>query len=631
MLELRVGTRHKAKTAKRLGLNIEVHDGEDQSNLWDWLADSGAQAVREFHPEQSLRKEDAPTDRWDSVTDLTSFQAFRQSLAADPETEIPWDTYLFDTVVKWMGIPDKIVEHVTKVGPEPVCSLGFSPTSYRESLINDLYAEALSDELIHWSAAAAAYEYYLAEIYRYATRHNVRYYSLRNEPEWSSAKAFYLPPELDKFQKRLRDLVTCRDPDAYAVYGRALGLQVAAMARIARWAADDVQVILQERGQSLPILIAGPTSGMLWEPLWAHAKPYADICNYHVYAVTPVAHDRLSREVARQTQGKLQAITEFGRQGGPMKVEDFLFSLDRSLEAARVIMTALQLSKPDDPDYEFLTFYLFAGPSTHRNFKQLVYGDMNMLNWFGPDKALRQRGDNWYPTFDELQIRWATPAYAMYRMLARNTSTAVGQTEPCPVLDSGNQFPWDADVSATGHYESLIVDQGDRLIVNLLNPCEDTIHDLRIMLNEHADRFPYAVVRVCDIDKRDEVIAWHTGRVAIDLPGQTFIQIIYLKDDLASATDLRIEEETYTPGSLDTGLALHQTTRLRAIAQIAGRSVDITELNVLWSSSEPEYVRMEQGGLVQRLRASEGPVTLTAQILNGPSAEVTLQPHDPDL
>lgn len=627
MLELRIGTRHKAKTAKHLGLNIEVHDGEDATNLWDWLADSGAQVVREFHPEQSLRQADAPTATWDAVTTLAAFQAFRQGLAADPDTTIPWETYLFDQPIKWMGIPDKIVEHVAEVGPEPICSLGFSPTSYPVSLVNDLHAESLSDELINWSAAAAAYEYYLAEIYRYATRHNVRYFSLRNEPEWSSAKAFYLPPELDSFQSHLRDLVTCQDPDAYAVYGRALGLQVAAMARIARWAADDVQAVLEQRGQPLTIRIAGPTSGMLWEPIWAHAKAYADICNYHVYAVTPVAYDRLSREVARQTQGKLQAITEFGRQGGPMKVEDFLFSLDRSLEAARVIMTALQMAKPDDPDYEFLTFYLFAGPSTHRNFKQLVYGDMNMLNWFGPDKALRQRGDNWYPTFEELQIRWATPAYALFRMLARNTSAAAGKTGPCPVLDAGNPFPWDADHSAVGHYETLIVDQGDRMIVNLLNPQEDPIRDFRILPYEHADRFPYAVVRVCTMDKRDEVVAWHTGPVSLDLLGQSFVQIIYLKEDLAAATDLRIEEETYTPGTLDTGLALHQTTRLRAVALLAGRPVDLTELNIVWSSSDPESVRIEQGGLVQRLRASEGPVTLTARILNGASAEVILQPQ----
>ena len=32
---------------------------------------------------------------------------------------------------------------------------------------------------------------------------------------------------------------------------------------------------------------------------------------------------------------------------------------------------------------EYLAFYLFHFPSTHRNYKHLVYGDMNFFDWTG--------------------------------------------------------------------------------------------------------------------------------------------------------------------------------------------------------------------------------------------------------
>ena len=40
---------------KRLGVNVEVQDHQEESNLYDWLADSGAQVIRSFHPERTLR------------------------------------------------------------------------------------------------------------------------------------------------------------------------------------------------------------------------------------------------------------------------------------------------------------------------------------------------------------------------------------------------------------------------------------------------------------------------------------------------------------------------------------------------------------------------------------------------
>lgn len=123
---------------------------------------------------------------------------------------------------------------------------------------------------------------------------------------------------------------------------------------------------------------------------------------------------------------------------------------------------------------------------------------------------------------------------------------------------------------------------------------------------------------------RDKAAAWFSGDVVIDVPAMSVVQLIFTPDDLSAATELQIREETFTPGSIVEGLRLYQTTRLRAIARYGDFLVDVTNLNAVWESSQPEYVRVDSCGLVQRLRMSDGPVTIRAKILNGPSAEVIL-------
>jgi len=92
---------------------------------------------------------------------------------------------------------------------------------------------------------------------------------------------------------------------------------------------------------------------------------------------------------------------------------------------------------------------------------------------------------------------------------------------------------------------------------------------------------------------------------------------------LHQATGLRLEETTTTPGAL-AALGLHQTTRLRAVAEVAGVTVDCSTTNVVWSSSFPELVRVGQGGLVQRLRTTARTVEITAAMPGAGSVTLTV-------
>jgi hypothetical protein len=111
------------------------------------------------------------------------------------------------------------------------------------------------------------------------------------------------------------------------------------------------------------------------------------------------------------------------------------------------------------------------------------------------------------------------------------------------------------------------------------------------------------------------------GRVTLDLPPESLTQVIFVKEDLAKVEELRIEEETATPGDCR-ALGLHETTRLRASGRIGEKWIDLSELNVTWSSSAPEEVKVYQGGLTQRVSLRLAAVTLTAKTLNGVGSKV---------
>lgn len=82
-----------------------------------------------------------------------------------------------------------------------------------------------------------------------------------------------------------------------------------------------------------------------------------------------------------------------------------------------------------------------------------------------------------------------------------------------------------------------------------------------------------------------------SGFLAILLPPESVIQVILTGPEFAEVETLRIVEKTVTPGNCRDGFALHQTTRLRAIASIHGQPVDLTDMNVHWHVDSPTASR----------------------------------------
>ncbi len=73
-----------------------------------------------------------------------------------------------------------------------------------------------------------------------------------------------------------------------------------------------------------------------------------------------------------------------------------------------------------------------------------------------------------------------------------------------------------------------------------------------------------------------------------------------------------------------------ETTRLRALGKLGDEWVDLSDLNVEWTSTEPALVAIYQGGLVQRLHASTKEITLTAKTLAGVAASGVIIPASPN-
>ncbi len=595
----------RCRAPKHLGLNVEVFDHAGRSNLWDWLADSGAAVARVFHPERSLRRAEAPTARWDAVVDATAFEAFRQDLLVDPERTIPWETYLFMDPLPWLGVPDEIVKGVLAVGAQPICSLGFDPRSYPHPLVRDLTAATADAAGIDWRAAAAAYEYYLAEVWRYTSGHGVRYYSMHNEPDWLGTRNFYLPDGLASHP--LGRLVQRRDEPQHQAYRRAIALQCEVMARMARRAIDDVTERLTADDRKPDIQLAGPTCGPFKADLWPQVRNCVDIFDYHQYATDPAAFKDMAAVAGNcvDRDDIRLGMTEFGRRPGAIRPEEILFNHSASLELADILMTMLTLEEQAGYPYELLAFYILAAPSTHRNYKHLVYGDMNMLDWTGVDAPLHSRGKAWYPSFDELQLRWPTPAYSVFRMLAR--CTRGGNAEVLPSADSGD-------------LRIQPVRSGDALFINILNPTREAIADIRLQVPA-AFREHTAALRITTRRERDQLVRLLRPDDAIEVPAECLMQLWYAPTAITPDDELHIREETQTPGGLEPGLSRWQTTRLRAVVAATGE--DITERLVQWRSSDPECVRVSQSGLLQRLRGTDA-VCLTAAVPDGPEQTITL-------
>jgi hypothetical protein len=132
--------------------------------------------------------------------------------------------------------------------------------------------------------------------------------------------------------------------------------------------------------------------------------------------------------------------------------------------------------------------------------------------------------------------------------------------------------------------------------------------------------FRCAVTRTTSASQQDEVagiVELDIDRLEVESQAMSLMQIILTPLALDRVESLRLEEQSTTPGSLDQ-LELHQTTRLRALGTIDGQEVDLTELCISWTSSDPLCVPVYQAGLVQRMRRTSRDVSVSARVPGGP-------------
>lgn len=601
------------KTPKYLGVCLEVTEEADRSNLWDWLADSGANMTRLIHPDQDMRAASGKGETRKEIRTQRNFEDFRARLLADPERNLPWQNYLFDKVVPWIGVPDNGIRKATECGVAPMVSMSYTPNYYPRPLLNS-YGNSFqaADDAVNWDAAASAYEYYLANIYRYATRNGTTHFMMLNEPDG-------------------------RD--------KAFVQQVGVLARMARLALEDTRAKLGDRRVAKGLRLSAPACHFSWEDYWPHVEAHCDFLDFHFYDPDPDMFKRQQTrmEMRARASGKKLAFTEFNRIGGPLQPDEALFSLKPSLQLAGLVMSVLSASRAQDAGTEMALLYQFQFPATHRNFKSLAYGDMNLVDWTGQDNALDKKPNECRPTFDQLQLRMATPAYHAFKMLARCTPGS-GERESFEVLALGESAKGFGAVhdslikhnvykmlspekyytlnGSGSDFRMLAVRMPDRLIINVLNSGPTAAKRVAFNLEMLPEKYATAVVRETSLLRRDHAIRQDPLKgteIVVDLPADSLTQIILTKEDLAQVTELKLEEQTFTPGKAGE-LGLLETTRLRALGKLGERWMDLTDLNVVWNSSAPDLVVVYQGGLVQRSRKTAREVTLTAKTLNGVAA-----------
>lgn len=613
-----VDPRPVAKTPKFLGVNAEMMEHHELLNHWDWLADSGAQMVRIFHLDPDFRSPEGRARKFENIKTKADFDAFRARLAADPERALDWSAYRFDTSFPLLGQPDGVVASVAATGVSTTLSIGYNPGSGPRPLLPILPTKLpVTDDQIDWGSAACAYEYYLACIQRYTTRSGVTHFMMVNEP-------------VDK-------------PDQLWPIG--------VISRFGRMALEDVRAKLSDKALAARLRLSGPAINTPWEVYWPHVEANVDFLDFHYYDPDPRALERKFSRVALRARasGKKVAISEINRISGALQPAQSLLCLRPSLELADVMMSLLSASKPEDAGCEFALLYQFAFPATHRSFKSLVYGDMNLVDWTGLDRALNALPPERLPTTEQMQLRTPTPAYHVFRMLTRCTPGASGPEafDVLQLTESKWGFTGVVDPSArqlaysrtdrerfianggTGSdLRTLGVKAGDRFIILALNLGPAPVKRIAFNLEFLPDVYATVVVRETSLTHRDEAILQQPVKnksVLLDFPPESLTQIILTKEDLTQVSELKFEEKTFTPGTA-AKLAPLETTRLRALGKLGDRWLDLTDLNVVWSSSVPELVNVYQGGLVQRLAATGKAVTITAKTLNGIAAPALTVP-----
>lgn len=638
-----IGSQTIARLPEHFGINVEVQEHEDRTNLWDWLTHSGVTAVRTFHPEVGMRKQAVEADRWASIADRAAFEAMRERARRSPEqADIDWDNYRFDENIPWLGVPSRIVDRLTASDIEPMVSLGYTTRMFPRPLVKEgdhATDDRPADDEIDWPAAASAYAYYFAMIRHFGALRGVRYFMMVNEPENMNGH-FYTPEAPEDFRAFWQAVF--HDDDVQGAkserYLAQLARQYGVLARLAREALEDALASPDSLVSARQATLSGPT-GVAWPRLWEHAGEFLDVLDFHHYHSRPESFRTVFDAAAIHVRpgGKALAVSEFNRFSGGGSTDRSLFSVKDGLEVADMLMQVMTLSRPDDPSLAFIHFYLLHFPSTHRNYKHLLYGDMNTVDWTDQDRQMRHLGPERYPSFEQQQIRHATPAYHFFRMLARNVglpafesregSKLPEQLRP-RVLVAGLANPTSA--GPQDFYDALrtmVVDRDDCLLINLLNPTTQRMPCVEADWSALNDAgYQSAVVRLSDRLHADEPVELHRvsgrSRLCVDVPARSFVQIILLKADLAEIDRLSVQAaDDAQESKLAEGLSHLQTARLKVVGYRGAEEVPGAWLAVKWSSSLPEVLKVYSEGLLQHIGPVPGGQEVVADLVRMPGQD----------
>jgi hypothetical protein len=614
---LLVGPAPIAKTPHHLGFNAELLNYINESNLVDWMADSNGTICR-ISVSKGFTK-----GKFDQIKTEEDFNRYRTAVRENPEENIKW---ISNNTNAGQGKPDRTEETcrlLLKAGIEPLINIQVGAKSnYDQSILIDLRKTAEAPQNINWAAAAAAYESHFAAFY-WLGKMGVRYFMMANEPEygWSG---FYYPA----------DVVAEKLP--WNERGEYVGRQLGAIAKMGRFALEDVQALLKSQNDARKFVFSGPGAHTSWETFWKYVSPYVDCLDSHCYEpngeIFAGVQDRMAM---RSGTGKSLAFSEFNLISGPMTPSNSMFTNASAMLLGGVLQSVLTASSVNEPNLEFAALYLFNYPATHRMFKSLVYGEMDAMDAAG----LIQQSPV-APTLETMQIRTATLSYFVFKMLARcvpGTNSPLPSYEVLPLGMSTLGFAQAVDTrdsrsiylklerdkyyangGSGNEYAMSAIRSPDRLYINIVNPGPGTNKDVEIDLELQPKNYKFAVVRETSEYKRDEVVAVvpvKDKKIKVEIPGNSLTQLILVDLELDKIQSLTLEEETLTPGTL-AELSKFQTTRLKAYCEIEGKKVDLSELNIEWKSSAPPLVRVYSGGLVQKYYETPKEVVVTASVFN---------------
>ncbi len=581
---------------RHLGVNLEIQEDAARCNRWDWLADANVGMARIFHPDHGFRPP-GTEGPWNAVADRAGFEVMRAACRRDPQPLAAANAFDFAASRPWLGSPDEIVSRLVAAEVVPLLSAGYSPQTHPRPLLTAPTADPEADQAVNWDAAASAYAYHLGFFHHFAVKHGSARFLLTNEPELIAGHydhgAQPRPGFAQLVEVMLRDRANLRVAEREAILA-PVRAQHRVLGRAARAALEDVAVAL---GRS-DLRLSGPASLRPLD-LAGTAAGLVDTFDWHHYTANAGEY-RLRWEQCRAvTDAQAMGLSEFNRKSGPTRIEDSYLLHANGIALATTMLEVLSLQRPGDPLYDYALLYCFDHPATHRSFKQLAYGDLDLLDLHG-DRVLRDAPER--PHFLQRELRHATSAFDIFAALARMTGAGVGRERLA--IEAGG-----LPALACRH------ESGTELAV--VNPGPEAV-TLEVPAPLGGRSWS---ARITDRERRDAVVATGHGAAQVVLPGAGFLHLSWIHGDPETTAVLTLTEHGVSAGRL-AALGVLQTTRLAA--SCAGH--DRSQFDVTWTSSHPELVRVGPRGLVQRRCISTQPVTITARTADGRSASLVIPP-----